>query len=86
MSARDVIEEMLDDLLDSEGDVVIGNLSFSRSEIVKRLDPIAYRMMVTEYADSEIENLQYDIDRLDEESDADEIADLKERIAELEDI
>lgn len=82
----DFVTEMVDELLDSEGEVRIGNLLFSRSEIVKRLDPTAYRIMVTELADAEIENLQYDLDRLDEELDADEIADIKERIEALENV
>ena len=33
---------------------------------------------------SEIENLQYDLDRLDPETDAEEVEDYKERIAALE--
>jgi len=85
-NTSDFILEMVDELLDSEGEVRIGNLLFSRSEIVKRLDPTAYRIMVTEIADAEIENLQYDLDRLDEELDADEIADIKERIEALENV
>lgn len=78
------IMEMVDDLLDSEGDVVIGNLTFSRSEIVKRLDPIAYREICNDVVSSQIDDLQYDLDRLDPEVDADEIADIKERIEDLE--
>lgn len=79
------ILDMVDEMLDSEGEVQIGNLLFSRSEIVKRLDPTAYRIMVGEIVDSMVEDLQYDLDRLDPEVDADEIDDIKERIAELED-
>ena len=79
------ILEMVDDMLDSDGEVRIGNLLFSRSEIVKRCDPTAYRIMVSEIVDSQIEDLQYDLDRLDPEVDADEIEDIKERIADLED-
>lgn len=82
----DFVTEMVDELLDSEGDVVIGNLTFSRSEIVKRLDPVAYREMVLDCANAEIENLQYDLDRLDPELDADEIADIRERIEALENV
>ncbi len=78
------IMEMVDELLDSEGDVVIGNLTFSRSEIVKRLDPIAYREICNDVVSSQIDDLQYDLDRLDPEVDADEIADIKERIEDLE--
>ncbi len=78
------ITEMVDELLDSEGDVVIGNLTFSRSDIVKRLDPIAYREICNDVVSSQIEDLQYDLDRLDPEVDADEIVDIKERIEDLE--
>ena len=81
---RDMILEMVDELIDSEGEVRIGNLIFSRSEIVRRLDPTAYSIMVSEIVESEIENLQYDLDRLDPELDADEVEDLQERIADLE--
>jgi hypothetical protein len=76
--------EMVDELLDMEGDVVIGNLTFSRSYIVKRLDPIAYREICNDVVSSQIEDLQYDLDRLDPEVDADEIVDIKERIEDLE--
>jgi hypothetical protein len=78
------IMEMVDELLDSEGDVVIGSLTFSRSDIVKRLDPVAYREICNDVVSSQIEDLQYDLDRLDPEVDADEIADIKERIEDLE--
>jgi len=82
---NEMIIEMIDEMLDCEGDVIIGNLTFSRSQIVKRLDPTAYRMMALDIVNSQIEDLQYDLDRLDPELDADEILDIKERIAELED-
>jgi hypothetical protein len=78
------IMEMVDELLDMDGDVVIGNLTFSRSDIVKRLDPIAYREICNDVVSSQIDDLQYDLDRLDPELDADEIADIKERIEDLE--
>jgi hypothetical protein len=80
---RKEILEMVDDLIDSDGEVVIGNLIFSRSDIVRKLDPTAYRIMVLEVVDSLIEDLEYDIDRLDPEDDADEIADIHVRIVEL---
>lgn len=81
---NDAIIEMVDEMIDCDGDVIIGNLTFSRSEIVRRLDPIAYRMMVNEIIDSQIEDLQYDIDRMDPELDADDIAEIHVQIAELE--
>ena len=78
---RNDILEMVDEMIDCEGPVTIGNLTFYRSDIVRKCDPIAYRMMVNEIIDSQIEDLQYDLDRTDDE---DEIEALKERIAELE--
>lgn len=81
---RDFVTDLVDELLDSEGEVQIGNLSYSRSEVLKAVDPIAYREVCLEIVNSEIENLQYDLDRLDPELDADEVEDLKERIAALE--
>lgn len=82
---RDFVTEMVDELLDSEGEVTIGNLSYSRSEVLKAVDPIAYREVCLEVVNSEIENLQYELDRLDPELDAEEVEDYKERIAALED-
>ncbi len=87
---REMLEEMVDELLDSEGDVVIGNLTFSRSQIVKELDPIAYREMLNDMADAHIEDLKSDLEFL-QDSDIDgehydEIDDLKSRIRELEGI
>ena len=81
---NDAIIEMVDEMIDCDGDVIIGNLTFSRSEIVKRLDPIAYRMMVNEIIDSQIEDLQYDLGRMDPELDADDIAEIHVQIVELE--
>lgn len=81
---RDFVTEMVDELLDSEGEVKIGNLTYSRSYILKSVDPIAYREVCLEVVNSEIENLQYDLDRLDPELDAEEVEDYKERIAALE--
>lgn len=81
---REMIEEMVDEMLDLEGEVKIGNLTFSRSSIVREMDPTAYREMCNDLADSMISDLQDELESLDEEDDADEIADLKERIELLE--
>jgi hypothetical protein len=80
----DFISEMVDESLDCGGDVVIRGIRFSRSQILKELDPIAYRELIVDFADAEISNLQDDLDRLDPETDADEIEDIRSRIAELE--
>ena len=82
---NDFVLEMVDEMIDCDGPVTIGNLTFYRSEIVRRLDPIAYREMVCNITDSMIEDLEYDLERLDPEVDSDEILDIKERIADLED-
>ncbi len=82
---RDSITEMVDELLDSEGEVKFGSLSYSRSEVLKAVDPIAYREVCLDIVNSQIEDLQYELERLDPVLDAEEVAELQERIAELED-
>ena len=81
-SKRDDILEMVDEMLDMDGPVMIGSLEFSKSEILKRLDPTAYREACLDYINSHIEDLQYDLERSDDEE---EIVWLKEQIEELED-
>ena len=83
---NEAIIEMIDEMLDMDGPVVIGNLTFYRSDIVRRLDPVAYREMVCNITDSMIEDLEYDLERLDPEVDAEEIADIRERIEALENV
>ena len=83
---NEAIIEMVDELLDMDGPVMIGNLTFYRSDIVRRLDPVAYREMVCNITDSMIEDLEYDLERLDPEVDAEEIADIRERIEALENV
>jgi hypothetical protein len=56
------VTEMVDDIFDSEGDVEIGNPSFTRSQIVKELDPISYRRTVNDYISSMIEDLDPELD------------------------
>ena len=81
-SKRDDILEMVDEMLDMDGPVMIGSLEFSKSEILKRMDPIAYREVCIDLIDSHISDLQYDLERSDDEE---EIVWLKEQIEELED-
>lgn len=80
-----MIYDLVDELLDMDGDINIAGNIFTRSDVLKSLDPTAYREIVLDTVNSHIEDLQYDLDRLDPELDADEIEDLKERIAELQD-
>ena len=82
---RKMIEQMVDEMLDADGQVItIVGITFLPSEILKKMDPIAYGMAIDDYIDSQIEDLQYDLERLDEDADAEEIEDLKARIEELE--
>lgn len=81
---RDMIEEMVDSALDSEGDVLIGYLTFSRSQILRELDPIAYEQEVSLMADAMISDLQDELESLDPEVDAEEMEDIAERIDMLE--
>lgn len=83
---RDMIEEMVDSRLDSEGDVLIGYLTFSRSQILRELDPIAYEQEVSALADALISDLQDELENLDPEVDAEEIQDIQDRIDALESI
>ena len=80
-SKRDDILEMVDEMLDMDGPVMIGSLEFSKSQILKRLDPVAYREVCINLIDSHLEDLQYDLERSDDE---DEISFIKEQIEELE--
>lgn len=84
MKHHDIIE-MVNDLLDEQGEVAIGNLTFYPSQILKECDPIAYRITINEYIDNMISDLEYDLERLDEDLDSNEIQDIKDSIAELED-
>ena len=85
---NEMINEMVDELLDEQGPVKIGNLTFYPSDIVKQMDPIAYREIMLEMADSHIEDLKSDLEYLENADISgehyDEIDDLKSRIRELE--
>ena len=82
----EMIREMVDELLDMDGDINIAGNIFSRSDILRSLDPTAYRILCIDTADALIEDLQSDLDRLDPVEDFDEVQDLKDRINELENI
>ena len=82
----EMIREMVDELLDMDGDINIAGNIFSRSDILRSLDPTAYRILCIDTADALIEDLRDDLDRLDPVEDFDEVEDLKSRIAELENI
>lgn len=43
--------EMYDDLLDDDGPVRIGNLTYSASHVLREVDPVAYRCGFNDYVD-----------------------------------
>ena len=81
---NEMITDMVDEMLDEGGDVVIGGRTFSRSYILEQLDPIAYREVCLGYVNCHLDDLQDELQCLDPETDADQVEFLKERIAELE--
>jgi hypothetical protein len=82
----EMIQEMVDEMLDMDGTIEIAGSVFSRSAILRELDPTAYRTLCVDTADALIEDLRFDLDRLDAVEDFDEVEDLKSRIKELENI
>ena len=82
----EMIFELVDEMLDNEGDVIISGVTFSRSYILKEMDPTAYRTLCIDYADAMIGDLQDELDCLDEVEDFDEYCDIEDKIAELESI
>lgn len=80
----DYIAEIVDEILDSEGDVVIAGVTFSRSAILKEMDPTAYREVCLNIINTRLEDLQYDLESLDPELDADEVELIKAQIEDLE--
>ena len=82
-AVREMVEEMVDDILDQEGPITIGGSVFYRSSILREMDPTAYREMLTDMADSLISDLQDELESTDDQEEKDEI---QERIDMLESI
>ena len=50
--SEDKLEEWFDDVLDDcNKDITIGMLSYSPSQVLKAVDPVAYRIALSEHAD-----------------------------------
>ena len=43
------IEDQFDELLDEQGDIRIGTLTYSPSQVLKAVDPIAYRVGLSDF-------------------------------------
>ncbi len=65
-------EDQFCEMLDEQGDIEIGTLSFSPSDVLREMDPIAYRTSLNDY-----------VDGLDIEDD-EEYAERKENLEECE--
>lgn len=79
---EDYLYERYDECYDCDGDVHIGNLTFSKSAIVKELDPIAYSCGFSDWLDGEdVEEIAGEYYRKDE------VEEIRERITdEAEDV
>ena len=80
----EMIFELVDEMLDYEGDVIISGVTFSRSAILKEMDPTAYRTLCIDMADGLIQDLIEEKSCLDPVADFDDYCDIEDRIAELE--
>lgn len=56
--SRADLEDMFDEMLDEEGEIHIGSLTYSKSWVLKQVDPIAYRTGVNELEDSLMEDFE----------------------------
>lgn len=81
-----MLSEVVDEILDSDGDVIINGIAFSRSYILKELDPIAYRELALNVADEHINHLQDELVSLDIVEDRDLVESLVAQIQELENV
>ena len=95
-------EDVYIEMLDEQGDIYIGNISFSPSDILSKLDPIAYSIGLTDFVDSmdvtESEGYKDLQERVEEaeiekelleasiEENEDNLKELKEELEELEEL
>ena len=79
-------EEEYKDALDEQGDVVIGNLHYSPSYVLREVDPTAYRCGLLDYIDSLDVSDDPAYKELEEELEIlkDELADLEGELDDLE--
>ena len=74
----EMIFELVDEMLDNEGDVIISGVTFSRSAILKEMDPTAYRTLCIDMADGLIQDLIEDAKRLKKQQLVDQLAQMIE--------
>jgi hypothetical protein len=56
---EDELDELYAELLDESGDVTIGSLSYTPSQVLAAVDPIAYRVGFADYT-SEFEEVTFE--------------------------
>jgi hypothetical protein len=56
---EDELDELYAELLDESGEVTIGSLSYTPSQVLAAVDPIAYRVGFADYT-SEFEEVAFD--------------------------
>lgn len=67
---QDDYVEQYEEMIDAQGDVVIGSLRYSPSYVLKEIDPTAYRCGLNDYIDSldlEPEELKEELEELENE-------------------
>ena len=70
-------EELFDEMLqECYGDVNICGLEYNQADIFERVDPIAYRCGVSDYFDSLLSDVRYELERMSE-GDVEEFFDIE---------
>jgi len=56
------IRDLFNESLDEQGEIKIGNLTYSPSWVLEQVDSTAYRIGVSEYEDMLLEDFEYEED------------------------
>ena len=63
-SFPEAAEEWFEEALDEDEVIHIGSLVYSPSEVLRKVDPVAWRCGVADYADSLLSDLVHEVERL----------------------
>lgn len=64
---NDYCDSNYDEWLDELGDITIGTLTYSASQVLKAVDPIAYDLGLSDYESFELSDAQYALENGDRE-------------------
>lgn len=81
--SKQAIYDVVDEMLDMDGPVMIGGIQFYRSDILRKMDPIAYREVAINIVNAQIDDLLDDLSNYGHDESEREF--IQERLAELED-